>query len=253
MYSKKIGILREAKFPPDARVPLVPAQIEQLKKNYPEIEILVQPGKGRCYANYEFEERGIKLQEDLSMCDILLGVKEVPYDLLINNKTYLFFSHTIKKQAQNKKLLQMLLQKNITMVDYECLKNDKGDRVIAFGRWAGIIGAHNGLWTLGQRLDEGHLKRAKECRDYYELKYQYKGLTMPKVKIIVTGTGRVGKGAVEFFREIKIKEISKDEFMNYEFNEAVFCLLYTSDAADERSSVDLGGRRIIKKKKMSQY
>ncbi len=235
MYSKKIGILREAKFPPDARVPLVPAQIEQLKKQYPEIEILVQPGKGRCYANYEFEERGIKLQEDLSMCDILLGVKEVPYDLLINNKTYLFFSHTIKKQAQNKKLLQMLLQKNITMVDYECLKNDKGDRVIAFGRWAGIIGAHNGLWTLGQRLDEEHLKRAKECRDYYELKYQYKGLTMPKVKIIVTGTGRVGKGAVEFFREIKIKEISKDEFMNYEFNEAVFCILDSDDLYDRKS------------------
>ena len=226
MYSKKIGILREAKFPPDARVPLVPAQIEQLKKNYPEIEILVQPGKGRCYANYEFEERGIKLQEDLSMCDILLGVKEVPYDLLINNKTYLFFSHTIKKQAQNKKLLQMLLQKNITMVDYECLKNDKGDYLLKDGDVVRVNLINPGIINKVE---------VKECRDYYELKYQYKGLTMPKVKIIVTGTGRVGKGAVEFFREIKIKEISKDEFMNYEFNEAVFCVLDSDDLYDRIS------------------
>ncbi|MFI5172077.1 MAG: NAD(P)-dependent oxidoreductase [Chitinophagales bacterium] len=235
MNPKKIGILRESKFPPDARVPLIPAQIEQLKEKYQDIDIVVQPSKGRCFADYEFEGSGIALKDELHDRDIILGVKEVPYDLLIEGKTYLFFSHTIKKQAHNRKLLQALLQKNITMIDYECLKDEKGDRVIAFGRWAGIIGAHNGIWTVGQRLGETHLKRAKDCRDYYELKFQYRGLQTPVIKIIVTGTGRVGKGAAEFLREIKMKEITKDAFLNYTFNEAVFCILDSDDLYDRKS------------------
>ncbi len=162
---KKIGIVRESKFPPDARVPLIPSQIKLVKEKYPEADIIVQPSKGRCFPDYEFESHHILLKDDLHDRDIILGVKEVPYDLLIEGKIYLFFSHTIKKQPHNRKLLQVLLQKKITMIDYECLKNNKGDRVIAFGRWAGIIGAHNGIWTYGQRIGEGHLKRAKDCSD----------------------------------------------------------------------------------------
>ena len=235
MKVKKIGILREAKFPPDARIPIIPSQIQQLKSGFPEIDIVVQPSKGRCFADYEFEDAGITLQEDLRDCDIIMGVKEVPYDLLIPDKTYLFFSHTIKKQPQNRKLLQQLVKKNIRMIDYECLKDEHGIRVIAFGRWAGIIGAHNALWTLGQRIDEEHLKRAKDCRDYHELKFQYKGLKIPNVKIIVTGTGRVGKGAVEFLDDIKLKRVTKDEFLNYEFNEAVYCVLDSDDLYDRKS------------------
>ncbi len=235
MVQKKIGIIREAKFPPDARVPLIPSQIRFLKDKFPGLDIVVQPSKGRCFADPEFETVGVRLEEDLHGCDILMGVKEVPYDLLIEGKTYLFFSHTIKKQAHNKKLLQALLQKKITMIDYECLKNEKGDRVIAFGRWAGIIGAHNGIWTLGQRIDESHLKRARDCRDYFELKMQYKGLQIPAVKIIVTGTGRVGKGALEFLREIKIREVTRNEFLQNTFHEAVFTVL-DSDAIYDRIS-----------------
>ncbi|MBC8048370.1 MAG: alanine dehydrogenase, partial [Fimbriimonadaceae bacterium] len=208
------------------------AQIKYLKEKYAHAEIVVQPGKGRCFPDYEFHDLGITLQEDLHDCDILMGVKEVPYDLLIENKTYLFFSHTIKKQPQNKKLIKALLQKNITMIDYECLKDDKGNRVIAFGKWAGIIGAHNAIWTCVQRIDEQHLKRAKDCKDYYELKAQYKGLQIPPVKIIVTGTGRVAQGAIDFLSEIKIKQISKEEFLNDEYNEAVFTVLDSDDLYD---------------------
>ncbi len=235
MNRKKIGIIRESKFPPDARVPLIPSQIEQIKLKYPEVDIVIQPSKGRSFADYEFEEVNIELNDDLQDRDIILGVKEVPYDLLIDGKTYLFFSHTIKKQPQNKKLLQALLKKKITMIDYECLKNEKGERVIAFGKWAGIIGAHNGLWTYGQRIGERHLKRAKDCKDYYELKFQYRGLHIPAIKIIVTGTGRVAKGAVEFLKEIKVKEITKDEFLNNKFEEAVFCVLDSDDLYDRKT------------------
>lgn len=242
MHLKKIGIVRESKFPPDSRVPLIPTQIEQLKAKYPQLDIVIQPSKGRCFADYEFEERNIILKEDLRDRDIILGVKEVPYDLLIADKQYLFFSHTIKKQPHNKKLLQVLLEKKITLIDYECLKDEKGDRVIAFGHWAGIIGAHNGLWTNSRRIGQENLKRAKDCRDYHELKYQYKGIKIPPIKIIVTGTGRVGKGASEFLHEIKMREINKEEFINGEFNEAVFCVL-DSDALYDRIS-DNGFDRI---------
>lgn len=235
MHLKKIGIVRESKFPPDSRVPLIPTQIQHLKEKYPGLDIVIQPSKGRCFADYEFEEYDIPLKEDLRDRDIILGVKEVPYDLLITGKQYLFFSHTIKKQPHNRKLLQALLEKNITLIDYECLKDERGNRVIAFGRWAGIIGAHNGLWTYSQRIGHSHLKRAKDLKDYYELKYQYRGLKLPPIKIIVTGTGRVGKGAVEFLHEIKMKEITKDAFLNEKFNEPVFCVL-DSDALYDRKS-----------------
>lgn len=231
----KVGIIREAKFPPDARVTLIPSQVKYLREKFPHLEIVVQPSKGRCYADYEYEELGIVLQEKISDCDVLIGVKEVPYDLLVPETTYFFFSHTIKKQAHNKKLLQEILKKNITLIDYECLKDRDGNRVIAFGRWAGIIGAHNGLWTFGQRIGESHLKRAKDCKDYHELKNQYRGLNIPPIKIIVTGTGRVAKGAIEFLQEIRIKQITKDEFLNYDFNEAVFCVLDSDDLYDRLS------------------
>ncbi|HNE45759.1 MAG TPA: NAD(P)-dependent oxidoreductase [Chitinophagales bacterium] len=235
MQQFKVGIIREAKFPPDARVPLIPAQVQQLRQQFPNIEIVVQPSKGRCYADYEYTDLDVTLQEDLHDCDILFGVKEVPYDLLIPGKTYFFFSHTIKKQPHNKKLLQVLMQKNVRMIDYECLKNTEGNRVIAFGRWAGIIGAHNAIWTYAQRLGEQHLKRARDCRDYYELKYQYRGLTMPVIKMIVTGTGRVGKGAIEFLRKIGVREVTKEALLNETFSEAVFCVLDSDDLYSRKS------------------
>lgn len=235
MQKKKIGIIREAKFPPDARVPLTPLQIKSLKETFPNIDIVVQPSNRRCFANYEFEDAGVMLEEDVSDCDMLLGVKEVPYDLLIPEKQYLFFSHTIKKQAHNVKLMKELLRKKITMTDYECLKDENGVRVIAFGRWAGIIGAHNGIWTIGQRIGESHLKRAKDCKDYHELKSQYRGLQIPAIKIIVTGKGRVAKGAVEFLDEIKIKRVQKEDFLHEQFQEAVYCILDTDDLYDRKS------------------
>ncbi|MEZ5013242.1 MAG: NAD(P)-dependent oxidoreductase [Chitinophagales bacterium] len=235
MLPKKVGIIREAKFPPDARVPLVPSQLAQLQDRFPDIRFVVQPSHGRCYSDHEFTNAGIALQEDLRDCDILFGVKEVPYDLLLSEKTYFFFSHTIKKQPHNKKLLQNLLAKQITMVDYECLKDVKGNRVIAFGRWAGIIGAHNAIWTLGMRIGESHLKRARDCRDYHALKEQYRGLRFPSVKIIITGTGRVAKGAVEFLQEVGIAQITPEAFITYAGADPAFCVL-DSDALYDRIS-----------------
>ncbi len=209
----KIGVLREGKVPRDSRVVLTPQQVASLALANPDARFIVQPSEFRCYRNEEYSRLGIELQEDLSQCDVLLGVKEVPPAQLLPEKTYLFFSHTIKKQAQNRALLQTILQKKVQLIDWETLTDEQGRRVIAFGRWAGIVGAHNALWTWGKRSDAFHLPRAYEARDYAALLESYPRIAIPPVKILVSGGGRVAQGAEEVLKRAGIKKLSSEEFL----------------------------------------
>jgi saccharopine dehydrogenase (NAD+, L-lysine forming) len=147
----KIGLIREGKTPPDKRVPLSPEQCEHILNNYPNVEIYVQKSEVRKFKDSEYERLGIAVAEDLSHCDILMGVKEVPIAQLIPNKKYLFFSHTIKKQPYNRNLLRAILEKNIQLIDWETITNTKGERLIAFGRYAGIVGCYNGFLAYGRK------------------------------------------------------------------------------------------------------
>ena len=147
----KVGIVREGKIKTDSRVPLTPKQCRYLLDKDRDLQIFVQPSPDRCFSNSEYLEQGISLAENLEMCDLLLGIKEVPISMLLPNKTYLFFSHTIKKQSYNRELLRSILQQKIRLIDYECLRDENGRRVIAFGRWAGIVGGHNAILTWGRR------------------------------------------------------------------------------------------------------
>jgi len=161
----------------------------------------------------------------LSDCDVLIGVKEVPIDELIPNKVYFFFSHTFKKQVYNRKLLQAIIQKNIHLIDYEALTNDKNQRLIAFGKFAGMVGAHNALWTYAQRTKSFEMKRMKDCFDYTAAKKMYKHIYFPSVKIVLTGTGRVANGAAQVLGDMGIRKVSATDFLKYDFNEAVFVQL----------------------------
>jgi saccharopine dehydrogenase (NAD+, L-lysine forming) len=165
----KLGILREGKMPPDRRVPLTPLQCEEVQHKYNDVKVLVQPSSERCYKDDEYRNAGIKIAEDLSACDVLLGVKEVPPEELMTEKTYLFFSHTIKEQEYNRVLLQTILRKKIRLIDYEILTDNDGFRIIGFGRFAGIVGAYNGIRALGLRKGTFHLKPAHECENLDEL------------------------------------------------------------------------------------
>ena len=147
----KIGLIREGKQPADQRVVMTPSQVRMALDTYNGLEIIVQPSADRCFSDAEYHSAGIQLKEDLSDCDVIIGVKEIPLENLLENKTYFMFSHTIKKQPYNRKLLQEIIGKHIRLIDYECLTDDRGIRVIAFGRWAGIVGAHNALYTWGKR------------------------------------------------------------------------------------------------------
>ncbi|MFK7936661.1 MAG: alanine dehydrogenase, partial [Saprospiraceae bacterium] len=224
----KIGIIREGKTPPDSRVPLTPDQCASIEENT-EVKLQIAPSPNRCYTNEEYEKAGFNLQTDLTDCEVLMGVKEVPIELLIPNKTYFFFSHTIKKQAYNRKLLLAILEKNIRLLDYEVLTNEKGQRLIAFGKFAGMVGAHNALVTYGKRTGELDLPRMKDCYDYAEAVSIYQKTKFPAVKIVLTGTGRVGGGAAKVLTDMGIKQVTPHDFLHKAYDEAVFTQLGVKD------------------------
>ena len=230
----KIGIIREGKVPPDSRVPLTPEQCAFLNKSE-KVQIVVQPSPNRCFDDESYQKAGISLREDLTDCDILMGVKEVPIEQLIPHKTYFFFSHTIKKQSYNRNLLLAILERNIRLLDYEVLTNEKGQRLIAFGKFAGMVGAHNGVMTYGNRTDKFNLKRMKDCHDYAEAKTIYKKLDMPPMKIVLTGTGRVANGAAQVLKDMDIEKIAPEDFLENEFQHAVFTQLDCVDYATHKN------------------
>ncbi len=225
----KFGILREEKLPSDKRVPFTPAQCAAIKDQFPSIEIYIQPSPERCFADELYAKVGITVKEDISDCDYLLGIKEVPAEALIPNKKYLFFSHTIKKQAHNKHLMHALIKKQITMIDYETLRWKNGDRVLGFGRFAGIVGAYNGLLTWGKKYNAFDLKPAYLCHDYAEVKRELKKLKLSNIKIILTGNGRVSLGALELLKEAGIKQVTAADILTKIFAEPVFAELLTEN------------------------
>src|SRR5512137_2752822 len=141
----KVGILRETRNPPDRRVPLTPPQIIALEETYPEVQFFIQPSDFRCYSNEEYEYLGIPLREDLRDCDILLGVKEIDKRTFIPEKTYMFFAHVAKKQPHNRDMFCEMINRRVRLIDYEYLTTDGGQRLVAFGKHAGIVGAYNAL------------------------------------------------------------------------------------------------------------
>ncbi len=229
-YRMKFGIIREGKTPPDKRVPLTPQQCKALKAKYPEMEILVQPSDIRAFKDKEYEAEGVTIAEDLSDCEVLLGVKEVPLDMLIPNKTYLFFSHTYKKQPYNSKLLKTILEKKIRLIDYEMLTNEFGIRLLGFGRFAGIVGAYNAFRAWGEMTHDYSLKPAHECADRREMESELIKVKLPsKAKIVITGGGRVASGAQEIFSAMHLKQVTPKKYLNDDFNGVVFTQLEVSD------------------------
>jgi saccharopine dehydrogenase (NAD+, L-lysine-forming) len=209
----KIGLVREGKTPSDNRVALTPAQCKWLRKNREDIQLIVQHSSNRCFSDKEYEMAGIVVKEDVSECDILMGIKEVPVEMLIAEKTYLFFSHTKKMQPYNKTMLQEIISKKITLVDYECLEHEDGTRIIGFGFFAGIVGAHNGMMAYGNRTGAYALQRVGASKNFQHLVHTYFGLKLPNIKIAITGSGRVAHGVLEIMNLLGVHEVEEDEYL----------------------------------------
>ncbi|OLY94835.1 alanine dehydrogenase [Cnuella takakiae] len=224
-----LGLIREGKVPADNRVALTPGQCKMLQKQFPQLTIKVQTCPTRCYTDKEYRMAGIEVVEDLSDCAILLGIKEVPVNQLLAEKTYLFFSHTKKKQAHNQVLLQTILKQHITLIDFECLEHSDGQRIIGFGFFAGVVGAHNGMMAYGNRTGSYQLERVFKQKSFRKLIHAYFGLKLPNIKIGVTGSGRVAHGIVEVMNLMGIIEVEKEEYRSRSFEYPVYVQLKGAD------------------------
>ncbi|MCB2376558.1 NAD(P)-dependent oxidoreductase [Hymenobacter sp. BT635] len=230
MRKVTLGIICEGKNPPDKRVPLTPKKCVEAQTTFPGLTIVVQESPVRSYSDQEYRDLGIQVSPELSQCDVLLGVKEVPVAQLIPDKTYMFFSHTVKKQPANRELLRAILQKSITLIDYEMLTNANGERIVAFGRYAGIVGAYNGLLTYGRKHDLYRLKPAYQCVDMDDMQEEFfKVKKLPPIKIAVTGSGRVAQGALEVLDRMGIRKVSVYDYLYLDFAEPVYAQLRSSD------------------------
>jgi saccharopine dehydrogenase (NAD+, L-lysine forming) len=218
----RIGLIRERKKLPDERVALSPKQCRQVMERFPEIGIVVEPSPTRCFKDEEYLAEGIAMSDDLSDCDILMGIKEVPIDYLIPGKTYFFFSHTKKKQPHNKDLMHALIGKKITMIDYECLTHSDEQRILGFGMFAGIVGAHNGLLTYGKKFRLFDLPAAHNVRTYADLIQAYESVLIPNIKIVVTGSGKVASGVLDVMRQLDIDQVEPADYLTHQYEYPVF-------------------------------
>ncbi len=216
--------------PPDKRVPMTPEQCARILKKFPGVELFVQPSEIRAFEDAAYAEAGIELREDLSNCDYLFGVKEVPASMLIPGKTYFFFSHTYKKQPYNRHLLAAIVEKRISLIDYELLTDDAGRRLIGFGRYAGIVGCYNGLLAMGRKWGIFELKPAHLCENRAEVEQELKKVRFPKgFKLVLTGGGRVAGGALEMLALLPISRVAPEVFLSEKSDDAVYTQLNVQD------------------------
>ncbi|NNC61384.1 MAG: alanine dehydrogenase [Eudoraea sp.] len=233
------GIIRERKNPPDRRVVLSPSACQKVLKSFPEAKISVEPSPIRVFDDEEYRAAGILVTPAMENCDVLIGVKEVPIEALIPGKKYFFFSHTIKKQPYNRKLLQAVLQKNIELYDHEVITNEKGIRLVAFGRYAGIVGAYNGIRAYGLKSKSFEIPKAEGLKDQQELIRTLRTVSLPPIKILLTGKGRVGNGAKEILDGMQLKEVSVEDYLHMSFQEPVYCQIDVLDYNRRKDGQDL--------------
>ncbi len=233
----KFGIIKERKNPPDRRVVFSPEALKKLKMQYPDAEITVESSDIRIFSDQQYIDAGITVSDDISDCDVLFGVKEVPIDALIPNKKYFFFSHTIKKQHHNQKLLRAILDKNIDLYDHETIVDANSKRLIGFGRYAGIVGAYNGFRAFGIKFELFNLPKAESLSGKEALIERLRRIVLPPIKIVLTGKGKVAMGAKEMLDAMKIRQVSADDYLTKNFNDAVYVQI---DILDYNKRIDGG-------------
>lgn len=224
------ALIKERKNPPDRRVVFSPKTCQEVIKQFPNSRIIVEASDVRIFPDEAYRQAGFEVLDDVSEADVMLGVKEVPVDALIPNKKYFFFSHTIKKQPYNRKLLQTILQLGIELYDHETIVGRNGNRLIGFGYYAGLVGAYNGFRALGLRDGLFELPKVERLHNYEEVKAELDKISLPPLKIILSGSGKVAKGAKEILDHLKIREITPSEYLSKEvFDEAVYSAIRIAD------------------------
>lgn len=225
----KIGLIKERKTPPDRRVVFSPQKAKEVQMQYEDLQFVVEPSDIRIFSDEAYSQHGLSVDRDLSNCDVLLGVKEVPIESLISKASYFFFSHTIKKQPYNRDLLKAILDKNIQLYDHEVITDKRGNRLIGFGRYAGLVGAYNGFRALGLRDQLFSLPKVDDLTDLDALKQELDNINIPNLKICLSGLGKVAKGAKEILDHLNIKQVGVEEYVSNSFQEPVYTIINVLD------------------------
>ena len=236
----KFGIIKERKSPPDRRVVFSPSRLAQFKDEFPKANIVVEASDIRIFPDDAYADKGFEIATDLTDCDVLIGVKEVPMSALIPNKSYFFFSHTIKKQPYNRDLLRHILEHNITLYDHETIVNENNGRLIGFGRYAGIVGAYNGIRAFGLKYDLFSLAKAETLPDQKTLIERLRRNQLPNIKLVLTGSGKVAYGAKEMLDAMEMKQVSADDFLTKKYDRPVYTFIDVLDYNKRKDGQDLG-------------
>ncbi len=236
----KFALIKERKDPPDRRVVLSPKAARHLEEHFPEAKVHVESSDIRVFTDEEYQNEGLQVTDDVTDCDIMLGVKEVPVEALVADKKYFFFSHTIKKQPYNRNLLQAILEKNIELYDHEVITGPKGRRLVAFGRYAGIVGAYNGFRAYGLKFDVYEMPKAETLPDQQALVDVLQRVPLHNMKVLLTGRGKVGKGAKEMLDGMKLREVTVTQYLTQTFDEPVYCNIDVLDYNKRKDGQDLG-------------
>ena len=237
------ALIKERKSPPDRRVVFSPKMCQKVMDLYPEAKIVVESSNVRFFKDEEYIHEGIEVLDAVSGCDYFLGVKEVPVDALIPRKKYFFFSHTIKHQPYNRELLRAILEKKIELYDHETIVDEKGHRLIGFGRYAGLVGAYNAFRALGLRVQIYELPKVNTLHDLNEMKEELDKITVPPIKIVLTGKGKVARGAKEILEHLQIKKVSVPQFLNEEFSKPVYCMIDLKHYIKKKDGTEFNRRK----------
>jgi len=235
MKMVRIGLIKERKLHPDNRVALTPEQCLQIQSQY-DVKIVVETSNVRCFNDEEYRIVGVEVSDDMSSCDVLLGIKEVPVEHLIFGKTYFFFSHTKKKQPYNKALMHALIKKNIRMIDYECLMHADEQRILGFGLYAGIVGAHNGLLAYGKKFDLYHLPEAYVIKNYETLIHSYDHIKLPNIKIAMTGSGKVAAGILDIMTRLDVESVEPADYLTHQYDYPVYTHLKGNELYERKDN-----------------
>ncbi|GAB5401372.1 MAG: NAD(P)-dependent oxidoreductase [Aureisphaera sp.] len=217
------AIIKERKNPPDRRVVFSPEKCQEVIQQYPDAKIVIESSDIRIFPDAAYRDHGLEVSDDISTAEVMLGVKEVPIEALLPNKKYFFFSHTIKKQPYNRKLLRAILDRKIELYDHETIIKENGARLIGFGRYAGLVGAYNGFRLMGLRDGLFNLPKVEHLADLNAVKQELDKISLPNIKILLTGTGKVAIGAKEILDHLQIREVTDEAYLTQDFNEPVYC------------------------------
>jgi len=226
-----IGIRHEDKYVMERRVPVIPDHAGLLIREHG-LELQVEKSPKRVFTHGDYEKAGAKIVDNLRKASVIFGVKEIPEHYFEEDKTYIFFSHVVKGQSYNMPMLRKMIEKSVNLIDYEKIENDQGQRLIFFGRFAGLAGMINSLWSLGKRFKELGIEtpflKIRQSHTYHSLdearnivseigrKITEVGLPaeISPLTIGFTGYGNVSQGAQEIAGLLPIREISPNELLD---------------------------------------